>query len=226
CPVTSIAADQQQESLSSVDQPVELRTPDILDKNNPFSASQPSTILDLNEYRTGNSELEADSVCWNDYINDIPDDVYEDDTNSLIDLIDESFSSLPSSAVSSLTTELSNALALESREWITEDPETKKRRRPLLFEFLHMLLDKPQYREYVSYVNTKQGIFKLHKPNEIAALWKDVKGRNTIHDMTYEKLARALRFYYKTGVIVQTPGRHTFQFGPKSGFGSLWTPKE
>ncbi|CAF4518439.1 unnamed protein product, partial [Rotaria magnacalcarata] len=42
--------------------------------------------------------------------------------------------------------------------------------------------------------------------------------------MTYEKLARAIRYYYSGGVIRPTPGRFTFRFGSGSGFGKTWLP--
>lgn len=42
--------------------------------------------------------------------------------------------------------------------------------------------------------------------------------------MTYDKLARAIRYYYASRVIVSTPGRFTFQFGSKSGFRETWWP--
>ncbi len=42
--------------------------------------------------------------------------------------------------------------------------------------------------------------------------------------MTYDKLARGIRYYYSSGIIQQTPGRFTFQFGLASGFGTHWMP--
>ena len=42
--------------------------------------------------------------------------------------------------------------------------------------------------------------------------------------MTYDKLARAIRYYYRNGVMTSSPGRFTFRFGPKSGFGTAWWP--
>lgn len=37
-------------------------------------------------------------------------------------------------------------------------------------------------------------------------------------DMTYDKLARAIRYYYSSGIILSNPGRFTFRFGSRSGF--------
>ncbi|CAF1033819.1 unnamed protein product [Didymodactylos carnosus] len=221
--VTCNTSDEQQETVSSIDQPTELRTPDIYHVNNPFSLSQPSKILNFNEDQTNNLELRADLTLSTDSISDISDDVFGDETLSFMD---ESFPLSPILPVSPSTTQISNALVVESTEWFIVNPLTNKRRRPLLYEFLQIVLDDPRYCEYASYANKNKGIFKLHKPNEIAALWKNAKGRNAAHDMTYDKLARALRFYYKKGFMMQTHGHYTFQFGPKSGFGTLWKPKD
>ncbi|CAF1552118.1 unnamed protein product, partial [Didymodactylos carnosus] len=66
-------------------------------------------------------------------------------------------------------------------EWLVENSETKKTRRPYLHEFLRLLLDKPQYKDYAAYVIPEQGIFKIYLPHAVAKLWKYVKGRNTKH---------------------------------------------
>lgn len=42
--------------------------------------------------------------------------------------------------------------------------------------------------------------------------------------MTYDKLARALRYYYGSQIMHPAPGRFTFRFGSKSGFGVSWRP--
>ncbi|CAF1581305.1 unnamed protein product [Didymodactylos carnosus] len=56
-------------------------------------------------------------------------------------------------------------------------------------------------------------------------LWQNVKGRYTVRNMTYDKMARALRLYYKSGIMTPVNGRYTFQFGPQSGFNTSWIPK-
>ena len=38
--------------------------------------------------------------------------------------------------------------------------------------------------------------------------------------MTYDKLARAIRHYYASGIMHSCPGRFTFRFGSRSGFRS------
>ncbi|CAM4792273.1 unnamed protein product [Rotaria magnacalcarata] len=102
-------------------------------------------------------------------------------------------------------------------EWLILDQNSGRLRRPLLHEFLRQLLDDENYSNVASYIDRKQGIFKFHQKKVAAQLWQLVKGRNSDSVMTYEKLARAIRYYYSGGVIRPTPGRFTFRFGSGSG---------
>ncbi|CAF1185208.1 unnamed protein product [Didymodactylos carnosus] len=135
-----------------------------------------------------------------------------------------SFSSLPTSPNHSedfsqyLTPPQTPSQLADITEWLVVDEVTRRKRRPYLYEFLKQLLDNPKYHHMATYINRQEGIFKLHLPNDTAALWKYIKGRNSGNKMTYDKLARAIRHYYPQGVIKSNPGRFTFRFGPKSGF--------
>lgn len=59
------------------------------------------------------------------------------------------------------------------------DATTGRERRPLLHEFIRILLESGDYSHLAEYADRRQEIFKLHKPKEIAELWKRVKGRNS-----------------------------------------------
>jgi hypothetical protein len=63
-------------------------------------------------------------------------------------------------------------------EWLITD-ESGRKRRPLLHEFLRQLLDNRRYSSIATYVNKSQGIFKIHRRDVAASLWKHVKGRNS-----------------------------------------------
>ncbi|CAF0918876.1 unnamed protein product [Rotaria sp. Silwood1] len=107
----------------------------------------------------------------------------------------------------------SNLPQTNVREWYVMDGITGRQRRPLLHEFLRQLLDNPNYSYVAAYVDKRKGIFKFYEKSTAAELWQHVKGRNSDRVMTYDKLARAIRYYYSTGIIRPTPGRFTFEFG-------------
>ncbi|CAF2106332.1 unnamed protein product [Rotaria magnacalcarata] len=97
-------------------------------------------------------------------------------------------------------------------EWLIIDSRSSRRRSPLILEFLRLLLEKPHYSSYASYTNSSLGIFQIHKPNEVAALWDRVRSRQSTQVMSYDTFARAIRYYYKDGAMIKTNSRHTFQF--------------
>ena len=57
---------------------------------------------------------------------------------------------------------------------------------------------------YIQWRNEERMEFELVKPNMVAALWGEYKHKKK---MTYEKLSRAIRYYYKTGKIEKIPDR-------------------
>ncbi|CAF4736382.1 unnamed protein product [Rotaria sp. Silwood2] len=116
--------------------------------------------------------------------------------------------------------------SMQIKMFLVFDEKTGRLRRPLLHEFIRTILENVEYSHIAEYIDRKQGIFKLYQPDEIAELWKQVKGRNSDNNMTYDKLARALRYYYGNGIMYPNPGRFTFRFGPKSGFGISWWPAD
>lgn len=63
--------------------------------------------------------------------------------------------------------------------WMVFDKTIGRERRPLLYEFLQLLLDDANYASVAEYIDRPRGIFKFHKPKEVARLWKEVKGRNS-----------------------------------------------
>ncbi|CAF1238618.1 unnamed protein product [Didymodactylos carnosus] len=109
-------------------------------------------------------------------------------------------------------------------DWLVVDGTTKRKRRPYLHEFLRRLLDNPKCHDLATYIDPQKGIFKLHKPDTVADLWKYIKGRNSKKRMTYGNFSRGIRYYYPKEVMNAIPGQFTYCFGPQSGFGKLWGP--
>ena len=83
----------------------------------------------------------------------------------------------------------------------TRNSEGKKRRRVNtihLWEFLVDLLANDDLRTIICWSRREFKEFKLKRPEEVSRRWGLVKRKK---GMNYEKLSRALRFYYGQGII-------------------------
>ncbi|CAF3170159.1 unnamed protein product [Rotaria socialis] len=107
-------------------------------------------------------------------------------------------------------------IPLNRKEWLVEDLASKRQRSPRLFEFLILLLGKPQYKPFASFIDKPKGIFQIYQPEKVAELWQAVKSRQSNQRMTYDKFARAIRWYYKSNIMQKTNTRYTFQFSSKT----------
>ena len=67
-----------------------------------------------------------------------------------------------------------------------------------LWEFLLELLADDSCRSIITWSNENRMEFKIKVPDEVAKRWGQFKRTRT---MTYDKLSRALRFYYSKGII-------------------------
>ena len=72
-----------------------------------------------------------------------------------------------------------------------------------MWQFLLELLTDKNSRDYISWLGT-EGEFKLNNPEMVAQLWGERK--NKPH-MNYEKLSRALRYYYDGDMICKVHGK-------------------
>lgn len=68
-----------------------------------------------------------------------------------------------------------------------------------LWQFLLDLLTDATYRHVIQWIG-EEGEFKLNDPDLVAQLWGHRKGKPT---MNYEKLSRALRYYYDGDMIAK-----------------------
>ena len=77
----------------------------------------------------------------------------------------------------------------------------------LLWEFLQDLLNDPEqrYTSIIVWRNLDKGIFKIVDPNGLAQLW-GIQKKST--SMNYDKLSRALRYYYKDNILQKFVGEH------------------
>ncbi|XP_061570738.1 transcription factor ETV6 [Cololabis saira] len=80
----------------------------------------------------------------------------------------------------------------------------------LLWDYVYQLLSDSRYENYIRWEDPESKIFRITDPNGLARLWGNHKNRT---NMTYEKISRALRHYYKLNIIRKEPGqRLLFRF--------------
>uniref|UniRef100_A0A1B6KJT3 ETS domain-containing protein n=1 Tax=Graphocephala atropunctata TaxID=36148 RepID=A0A1B6KJT3_9HEMI len=89
------------------------------------------------------------------------------------------------------------------------EPNTNGR---LLWDFLQQLLNDSmqRYTAYIAWKNRDLGVFKIVDPPGLAKLWGIQKNHLS---MNYDKMSRALRYYYRVNILRKVQGeRHCYQF--------------
>ncbi|NXP50318.1 ETV7 factor, partial [Heliornis fulica] len=74
----------------------------------------------------------------------------------------------------------------------------------LLWDYVYQLLSDSRYQPYIRWEDKEAKVFRVVNPNGLAQLWGNHKNRM---NMTYEKMSRALRHYYKLNIIKKEPGQ-------------------
>ncbi|KAI4883573.1 hypothetical protein NFI96_017867 [Prochilodus magdalenae] len=97
--------------------------------------------------------------------------------------------------------------------------ETKKNkhapRGTHLWEFIRDILINPEKNQgLMKWEDRRDGVFKFLKSEAVAQLWGQKKKNSS---MTYEKLSRAMRYYYKREILERVDGRRlVYKFGKNS----------
>ncbi|XP_048354070.1 transcription factor ETV7 [Sphaerodactylus townsendi] len=73
-----------------------------------------------------------------------------------------------------------------------------------LWDYVYQLLCDSRYESYIKWEDKEAKIFRVVDPHGLARLWGNHKNRM---NMTYEKMSRALRHYYKLNIIKKEPGQ-------------------
>lgn len=73
-----------------------------------------------------------------------------------------------------------------------------------LWEFLLELLADERYSSLIMWTKREKGEFKLRNQEEVAKRWGELKQRP---GMNYDKLSRALRYYYQKNIIKKVSGQ-------------------
>ncbi|XP_012728835.2 ETS-related transcription factor Elf-3 [Fundulus heteroclitus] len=84
-----------------------------------------------------------------------------------------------------------------------------------LWEFIRDILIHPEKNQgLMKWEDRREGVFKFLKSEAVAQMWGQKK-KNT--SMTYEKLSRAMRYYYKREILERVDGRRlVYKFGKNS----------
>eukprot|EP00118_Oscarella_pearsei_P003358 m.14022 g.14022 ORF g.14022 m.14022 type:complete len:469 (+) comp25400_c0_seq3:837-2243(+) len=80
---------------------------------------------------------------------------------------------------------------------------------PQLWEFLLMLLDDLKKKNVIGWKSKEDGVFKIFSSDAAARLWGSHKNRT---NMNYDKMSRAMRYYYAKGIFEKVPGRLVYKF--------------
>ncbi|XP_077442460.1 uncharacterized protein LOC144064079 isoform X3 [Vanacampus margaritifer] len=90
------------------------------------------------------------------------------------------------------------------------------KRKERLFQFLFEMLQTPSMRSCIWWVQSSSGTFQFSSQNKerLAEMWGRRKGNRKT--MTYQKMARALRNYARTGEIQKVKRKLTYRFDEKT----------
>ncbi|KAJ3612236.1 hypothetical protein NHX12_020512 [Muraenolepis orangiensis] len=110
-------------------------------------------------------------------------------------------------------------VALESPQFypVLPPPRNGRGRKKLrLYEYLHEALGDPAMSDSIQWTDSASGTFHFVSKNKerLAECWGQRKGNRKT--MTYQKMARALRNYSRTGEILKVRRKLTYQFDPNT----------
>jgi len=95
-------------------------------------------------------------------------------------------------------------------------PQRRKSGTKKITQWILSLLRDPKYNpRVISWDNEEEGVFYVTDTAKFAKLWGERKKNPS---MNYEKLSRAMRYYYKNGELMAVEKRTTYQFGSQSDY--------
>uniref|UniRef100_A0A670K5R2 ETS variant transcription factor 3 like n=1 Tax=Podarcis muralis TaxID=64176 RepID=A0A670K5R2_PODMU len=101
-------------------------------------------------------------------------------------------------------------LCLAFPDWAYKAESSPGSRQIQLWHFILELLQKEEFRHVIAWQQGEYGEFVIKDPDEVARLWGRRKCKP---QMNYDKLSRALRYYYNKHILHKTKGkRFTYRF--------------
>uniref|UniRef100_A0A3Q2XBX2 Transcription factor Spi-C n=1 Tax=Hippocampus comes TaxID=109280 RepID=A0A3Q2XBX2_HIPCM len=106
--------------------------------------------------------------------------------------------------------------SLSPHDLTTSRSSLTGKRKERLFQFLFEMLQTPSMRSCIWWVQSSSGTFQFSSQNKecLAEMWGRRKGNRKT--MTYQKMARALRNYARTGEIQKVKRKLTYRFDEKT----------
>ncbi|KAL6420750.1 hypothetical protein ACFW04_013868 [Cataglyphis niger] len=132
---------------------------------------------------------------------------------------DRLYDLLHSQRVSNLHAESDNSVEIATKRLPGRPRILKTKKNPAsqgkLWEFIRDLLrNRETCPSLICWEDYSQAKFRFVKSDEVAKRWGSRKGNTK---MTYEKLSRAMRYYYKSKIFLPVLGRRlVYQFGPNA----------
>ncbi|NXY88814.1 ETV3L protein, partial [Alcedo cyanopectus] len=94
--------------------------------------------------------------------------------------------------------------------WVPKGESSPGSRQIQLWHFILELLQKEEFQHLIAWQQGEDGEFVIKDPEEVARLWGRRKCKP---QMNYDKLSRALRYYYNKRILHKTKGkRFTYRF--------------
>uniref|UniRef100_A0A8C0JRR6 ETS domain-containing protein n=1 Tax=Canis lupus dingo TaxID=286419 RepID=A0A8C0JRR6_CANLU len=95
-------------------------------------------------------------------------------------------------------------------DWAYKAESSPGSRQIQLWHFILELLQKEEFHHVIAWQQGEYGEFVIKDPDEVARLWGRRKCKP---QMNYDKLSRALRYYYNKRILHKTKGkRFTYKF--------------
>uniref|UniRef100_A0A8C3XJR4 ETS variant transcription factor 3 like n=1 Tax=Chelydra serpentina TaxID=8475 RepID=A0A8C3XJR4_CHESE len=116
----------------------------------------------------------------------------------------------PGAALTPVGATLAAPIGLAFPDWAYKAESSPGSRQIQLWHFILELLQKEEFRHVIAWQQGEYGEFVIKDPDEVARLWGRRKCKP---QMNYDKLSRALRYYYNKRILHKTKGkRFTYKF--------------
>lgn len=134
--------------------------------------------------------------------NDLLDELTEDEAKERFSIVKKSPRAIGTRPIKTIKSV--NSISQLPTEVSPQGNRTGNNGQIQLWQFLLDILTDKDHRNIIQWIDGGEGEFKLTDPEKVASLWGERKNKPT---MNYEKLSRALRYYYDGDMISKVTGK-------------------